>query len=713
MSGNNDSGQSLPPTMDTPQFALLDYLVPGFSVFSRAIQAYLGIDLNLYIPIIIVVFGTIFCWAYLSEYIWGTVEKYLMSSVRIRTDDEIYNMMMMWIADQKFSQRSRRFIVNTNLNSRSWLLWSWRDRDDEDGDGDGRKKALRYTPSFGTHYFWYKGRLLLFERHENREQSAYLSVSEREELTISCFGRNPKIIKELLVDTRENFMKKDQNKTLIYRGASGTMDSAPTWQRCMSRETRPFSTVILNEEVKQELIDDVEDYLDPATRRWYANRGIPYRRGYLLHGPPGTGKSSLSLALAGYFQLRIYIVSLSSIVATEESLSTLFGELPRKCVVLLEDIDSAGLTHTREDDASDTEPEKVSTVAAAAAPASKSKGAAAPQQPATIQRLSLSGLLNILDGVASQEGRVLIMTTNHIEKLDKALIRPGRVDMVVKFGLADAGMSAAIFRAIYVPYEDEDVDEGSKAVQDAPPNSEKVATEKAEQREKSINRIDGLAQEFAAKVPEHEFSPAEIQGLLLRHKHKPEMAIEQVDKWVVQTRKDKKQKELDEAEKRRKEDEERKQAEEKKKKKDRKEKRKAHKQKKSDKKDSSSSASSSEDKQEEEKTKSWGKTSKSKDKKKPDEAKNLDDAGYSTTSSSSDEEEEDGDGSNKSKPKPSTDGLATSAVTADAKNEERSSSDSKVDETSEQNPEELREASGAESKDSGAKKTPSDSGYDT
>ncbi|KFA66579.1 hypothetical protein S40285_07314 [Stachybotrys chlorohalonatus IBT 40285] len=711
MSGNNGSGQSLPPTMDTPQFALLDYLVPGFSVFSRAIQAYLGIDLNLYIPIIIVVFGTIFCWAYLSEYIWGIVEKYLMSSVRIRTDDEIYNMMMMWIANQSFSQRSRRFIVNTNLNSRSWLLWSWRDRDDEDGDGNGKKKALRYTPSFGAHYFWYKGHLLLFERHENREQSAYLSVSEREELTISCFGRNPKIIKELLVDTRENFMKKDQNKTLIYRGASGTMDSAPTWQRCMSRETRPFSTVILNEKVKQELIDDVEDYLDPTTRRWYANRGIPYRRGYLLHGPPGTGKSSLSLALAGFFQLRIYIVSLSSIVATEESLSTLFGELPRKCVVLLEDIDSAGLTHTREDEASDTELEKVSTVAVAAAPASKSKGAAAPQQPAAVQRLSLSGLLNILDGVASQEGRVLIMTTNHIEKLDKALIRPGRVDMVVKFGLADAGMSAAIFRAIYVPYEDEDVDEEPKDVQDPPPNSENVAKEKVKKREESMRRIDGLAQEFAAKVPEHEFSPAEIQGLLLRHKHKPEMAIEQVDKWIVQTRKDKRQKELDEAEKRRKEDEERKLAEEKKKK-DRKEKRKARKQKKSDKKDVSSSASSSEDEQEEEKTKSRGKTSKSKDKKKPNEAKNLDDAGNSTVSSNSDEEEEDGDGSDKLKPKPSTDRPATSAAVADAKNEE-SSSDSKVDETSEQNPEELREANGAESKDSGAKKTPSDSGYDT
>ena len=79
---------------------------------------------------------------------------------------------------------------------------------------------------------------------------------------------------------------------------------------------------------------------------------------------------------------------------------------------------------------------------AAKSPGKRNKEA----QPAG--RLSLSGLLNILDGVASQEGRVLIMTTNHIEKLDKALIRPGRVDMSVRFGLADEGMSAAISRVV-------------------------------------------------------------------------------------------------------------------------------------------------------------------------------------------------------------------------------------------------------------------------
>lgn len=559
-----------------PQFAILDYLIPGFSVFSSAIHAYMGIDLNLYIPLLLIVSGLTFAWTYLSEYVWSMIEKYGMSVVRIRTDDEIYNIIMSWTAAQRFAKSSRRFIVNTNINSRSWFLWRFsEDEDEEDGEGDGsngtapRKKPLQYTPSFGTHFFWYQGHLLLFERHENREQSGFLVVSEREEITISCFGRNPRVLKELLLEARMEYMKKDECKTLIYRGAAGTSGGDPSWQRCMTRASRPVSTVILNEKVKQDLIADVTDYLNPATRRWYSNRGIPYRRGYLLYGPPGTGKSSLSLALAGFFRMRIYMVSLSSIMANEENLSSLFAELPRRCVVLLEDIDSAGLTHTREDGKSDDGTTDQTPVASV--PSGPGKLATVTGAPALPGRLSLSGLLNILDGVASQEGRVLIMTTNHLEKLDKALIRPGRVDMIVKFGLADADMTSSIFRAIYAPYDGEDV-RGSG--DPAPKQSElldadetkKLAEEASKIRAETLERVSGLAADFAAKIPEHEFSPAEIQGLLLKHKRSPEKVLECVDEWIVETRKEKKKKELDDAETRRKEEEQRKKEEDEKKK---------------------------------------------------------------------------------------------------------------------------------------------------
>ncbi|RGP75645.1 mitochondrial chaperone bcs1 [Fusarium longipes] len=549
-----------------PQFAILDFIFPGFSTFSSIVHAYLGIDLNLYIPLLLIVSGIMFVWNYITEYSWSIIGQHLMSAVRIRTDDEIYNIVMAWVANQRFAQGSRRFMVNTNINSRSWFLFRWDDEDDEDDSestGSRGKKPLQYTPSVGSHFFWYRGHLLLFERHENRDRNAYISSSS-EELSISCFGRNPRIIKELLLDAQDQYLKKDEKQTAIYRGSLGTNGGDPTWQRSMSRASRPISTVILDEKTKKELIEDVTDYLNPNTRRWYSNRGIPYRRGYLLYGPPGTGKSSLSLALAGFFHMRIYMVSLSSPMASEESLATLFTELPRRCVVLLEDIDSAGLTHTREE-----KREEGTTESAVSVPAPSHPGAPPTTTPIPPSRLSLSGLLNILDGVASQEGRILIMTTNHLEKLDKALIRPGRVDKIVQFGLADTDMSASIFRAIYAPYEGEDVDVGvARTKYLDPEEAQKQAALAEKTRLETLERVGELATKFAAKIPSLEFSPAEIQGLLLKNKRNPEAAIDAIDDWVVETRKERKQKEIEEAEKRRKEEAEARKAEAKKKRKE-------------------------------------------------------------------------------------------------------------------------------------------------
>ncbi|RWA04573.1 hypothetical protein EKO27_g10535 [Xylaria grammica] len=548
------------PAGPPAQMVLLDWFFPGFSMFASAVQKYLHIDLNLYIPMLLFIGMLVVCWNYASQYLWDQVEAYFMSVVDIRTDDEIYNILMAWVATQRFSQGARRFVVNTSLSSRSWFLWRWDDEDEDDEyelDGSGekrKKKALSYTPSFGSHYFWYRGRLLLFRRTANREQNSFMLVSEREEISISCFGRNPWVLKELLLEAREKYIEKDEHKTQIYRGTTKSMSADPSWQRCMSRASRPFSTVILNEDTKRELISDVTDYLNPITQRWYANRGIPYRRGYLLHGPPGTGKSSLSLALAGFFKMRIYIVSLSSVNATEEVLGNLFAELPRRCVVLLEDIDSAGLTHTRE--TNDTsKPSSSGSDSDDMEPGQVTRGNGDTNNPNTSFRLSLSGLLNILDGVASQEGRILIMTTNHIEKLDKALIRPGRVDMVVEFGLADDYMTSSIFKNIFAYLEGDDGPEAERYLKLDPEAREAAKEKRAKDRAAHDARIEKLAQVFTTKIPAHEFSPAELQGHLMKNKRDPQRAIDTAEEFIEKTRKDHKEKQLKEAEEKRKAEE--------------------------------------------------------------------------------------------------------------------------------------------------------------
>lgn len=101
----------------------------------------------------------------------------------------------------------------------------------------------------------------------------------------------------------------------------------------------------------------------------------------------------------------------------DRSLKTLFAELPQHCIVLLEDVDVTSV-HRIQDSNAD---------------ASQSLGQNGSPRMSAGGKVSLSTLLNVLDGLASPEGRVLIMTTNHIERLDPALIRPGRVDTKVKF----------------------------------------------------------------------------------------------------------------------------------------------------------------------------------------------------------------------------------------------------------------------------------------
>ncbi|KAL2372524.1 hypothetical protein RJ035_005237 [Blastomyces gilchristii] len=263
----------------------------------------------------------------------------------------------------------------------------------------------------------------------------------------------------------------------------------------------------MNEDEKTAVLKDIKGFLDKRARGWYARRRIPYQRGFLLYGPPGTGKSSFSLSVAGHFELDIYVLNLSSI--DESRLNSLFAQLPPHCVILLEDINAAGTSRT---EVSETT-ENTGRGVAGSSQKRKSQG-----------NVSLSALLNALDGVSSQEGRLLIMTTNHIERLDDALIRPGRVDRKVLFQLADEKMSYRLFCTVF-KRSDED---------DSNPEKKTDAEKKTDDE-----KIDRLAREFAAKIPDDLFSPAEILlSFLLERKQSPTDALADADSWVAKASKE-------------------------------------------------------------------------------------------------------------------------------------------------------------------------------
>ena len=225
----------------------------------------------------------------------------------------------------------------------------------------------------------------------------------------------------------------------------------------LCKRPRPVETVVLDHDLSKDLVEDARKFL--ASSKWYTDLGIPYRRGYLLYGPPGCGKTSFCQVLAGALRLDVCILSLSNKGMDDNGLTALLRDAPRRSIVILEDVDAVFANRELQKSAGDA------------------------------SGITFSGLLNAIDGVASQEGRLFMMTTNHIEKLDPALIRPGRCDVKVMICNASRDQMAAMFLRFF-PGRDAD------------------------------------ARRFAGRLPPGELSMALIQGHLVEHKASAEEAIQ-------------------------------------------------------------------------------------------------------------------------------------------------------------------------------------------
>ncbi|RKK93809.1 hypothetical protein BFJ71_g9382 [Fusarium oxysporum] len=453
---------------------------------------------------------------YLFQAVGSAAKSQFISSVEIKAHDEIFNYVMSWVARHKLSRNNHRLLASSTLDHEPFSLIP---SPSNQGDGDGddvddvdptasldelrskislyNARPLHWTPSVGTHFFMYENRLISFTRSVESQESSPFS-RRPEKIELSCLGRNADVLKRIIYNARIEYLEKQRGRTSIYRAVK-TYGDELSWTKCMSKPTRPMSTIALDETIKQSLIKDLSRYLNPRTKNWYATRGIPYRRGYLFSGPPGTGKTSLTLAAAGLMGLNIYMISLSSPNLSEDSLATLFRDLPRTCLVLLEDIDAAGLTNKRK---------KQETQA--------NNGPPKPMR----EPISLSGLLNVIDGVGAQEGRVLVMTSNHTENIDPALLRPGRVDFSVEFGLASSDTITQLFRLMYGTSHDE-----VGSIEHA------ATTEASEKSVDTTKSVAALAEEFTRLVPSLVFSPAAIQGYLLMHED-PIGAVDAAGKWV-------------------------------------------------------------------------------------------------------------------------------------------------------------------------------------
>ncbi|HZV53835.1 MAG TPA: AAA family ATPase [Rhodocyclaceae bacterium] len=324
--------------------------------------------------------------------LWDYAKRALVVTAVIDSRNDLFNAYITWLNELPYGRGSRLFTV----------IQDNKENGEEDA-GEGLPRLL-YSPAPGFHLFWYGGRPMWIQR------DIAMNLQVIETVKVSALLAPRRLLEEMLEDVIRRAYARLADHTMLY-----TIDRwGESWNLAGARPRRQISSVVLDGDTSDKLLADVREFF--SRRQWYADLGIPWRRGYLLHGPPGTGKTSFAYALAGELHLKICALSLTNSKLNDQTISDLLQKTPPRSLILIEDIDAFFVARDKQD---------------------------------TRIEVSFSGLLNALDGVAAQEGRIVFLTTNHLDRLDKALIRPGRVDVVVELGNASAAMLRTMFLRFY------------------------------------------------------------------------------------------------------------------------------------------------------------------------------------------------------------------------------------------------------------------------
>jgi chaperone BCS1 len=317
------------------------------------------------------------------ETLWDWLVGQTTMMITVKDDDVAFVWVKEWFLEQKFLKRVRRVDLDTTMR--------------------GERVAL--IPAPGRHWFWYRGRpfvVYFYRSEETRER-----VSRRiEALTFRTVGRRRQFLQQLVDDVVACHIRRLGVQSFLYAYNDG-------WDLVEGYAPRLLESVILQPGEKEHLVQDIQTFR--RSKRRYARLGIPYHRGYLFYGPPGTGKTSLVSALAANFGLSIYSMNLANF--NDRTLMNAVNQVSGDSVMLFEDIDCMKSGNTREP--------------------SKEVGTQVRDEKQTVAEkngVTLSGLLNVLDGFYAPTNVLFMMTTNRIEAMDEALLRPGRIDYKLYLG---------------------------------------------------------------------------------------------------------------------------------------------------------------------------------------------------------------------------------------------------------------------------------------
>lgn len=244
----------------------------------------------------------------------------------------------------------------------------------------------------------YQGHLTIPEPPTKSEKNSGASVIGIRKITFYC--KKSGGIKALQdeLQRRVDARALEGVKPLIYVNGDYGFNSSEL-------RTRPLESIILKEGQVESVVEHIEKFL--SYEKLHNEFGLPYHTGILLKGPPGTGKTSLTAGLASHFQVNIYQISLSNI-ESDADLNDIFSGIQPRSIVVLEDLDVLGSTSITDREAERDE-----------------------------DSITMSGLLNVLDGNMTPHGMILVATTNNADNIDPAITRRGRIDKTLTLDYMD------------------------------------------------------------------------------------------------------------------------------------------------------------------------------------------------------------------------------------------------------------------------------------
>lgn len=317
------------------------------------------------------------------KWLWSRIVTLISYQVVIYQTDELYDCVTLWIRDN-YESKARNVEYST--------FSSERHSEYELSSGD-RSAEIREIPIEDYFYLRKYGRWLRisFGRDKLENANNLKSVYLKHYTFKGIFAS--KSIRRLVGEINEKYSTAEREPRFF-------VSNSNHFNYMQKITGKPLSQVVLNLELKDRIITDINTWRESKSE--YDRRGIAHKRGHCYHGPPGTGKTTLARAISIEYGMDVYAVNLNTVDGDDALIRMCVDVFPNS-IILFEDIDAYF--------------ENRQTVNKKA-------------------RVTFSGLLNALDGAVNLSSVFVIITTNHIDRLDSALIRPGRIDMIHELGYA-------------------------------------------------------------------------------------------------------------------------------------------------------------------------------------------------------------------------------------------------------------------------------------